>query len=90
MKIGKLILTSTVILVAILSAFAVSTKNFVPASVYYKPAGASTYTLIQCTLTPRNTFCNYIISRKGAYYTFNGSTYSVIANGQPFFVPTAQ
>jgi len=88
MKKVKIIITLTMICAAVFSS--VFARRLHPASVYYKPAGVSTYTLIQCTLIPRNTFCSYVMSRNSVYYTFNGSSYSVIANGQAFYVPTAQ
>lgn len=89
MKRGKFILTAMVVVAAIGSAFAVNAKRF-PASVYYKPAGSSTYTLIQCTLPETSALCSYQQTRNNAYYTFNGSTYSVITNGTSLYVPTAQ
>lgn len=92
MKRGKFILTAMVVVAAIGSAFAVNAKMFNPASVYYKPAGSSTYTLIPCTsvdiATPQ---CSYQVTRNSAYFTSTApGVYQVIDNGITLHVPNAQ
>jgi hypothetical protein len=89
MKKGELIITAMVVVAAIGSAFAVNVKR-IPASIYYKPAGATTYTLIQCTLVQTPALCSYQQTKNNAYYTFNGISYTVIPNGSLLFIPVAQ
>jgi hypothetical protein len=88
MKKVKIIITLTMICAAAFSsAFA---KRFHPASVYYKPLGASTYTLIQCTLTQTSGLCSYQQTRNNAYFANNGASYVPIPNTVGLYVPNAK